>query len=144
MNQDWDKSVYGRETYTTMQNLHNWFLLMILIVKLACEKTIWSLSWQIYTFFIESCVCFCVHIHVHTCTHLCLVEEGRALVTVSEKSDTPSPSPLSERRSWSSSPPHSLYTARIPRKQQPDHLQRTSAASGRPLKQTHTCTVTTV
>ncbi|XP_029688466.1 1-phosphatidylinositol 3-phosphate 5-kinase isoform X7 [Takifugu rubripes] len=55
-------------------------------------------------------------------------KEGRSLSTVSEKSDTPSPSPLSERRSWSSSPPHSLYTARIPRKQ-PDHLQRTSAAS---------------
>lgn len=86
-------------------------------------------------YFVYVCVFLCVH--VHTCTHMCLVEEGRALSTVSEKSDTPSPSPLSERRSWSSSPPHSLYTARIPRKQQPDHLQRTSVASGRFLKHTY-------
>ncbi|XP_044071517.1 1-phosphatidylinositol 3-phosphate 5-kinase isoform X3 [Siniperca chuatsi] len=56
-------------------------------------------------------------------------EEGRPPSTVSEKPDVPSPSPQSERRSWSSSPSHSLYGSRVLRKQHPDHLRRTSTAS---------------
>ncbi|XP_070770208.1 1-phosphatidylinositol 3-phosphate 5-kinase [Enoplosus armatus] len=56
-------------------------------------------------------------------------EEGRPPSTVSEKPDVPSPSPQSERRSWSSSPSHSLYGSRTLRKQHPDHLRRTSTAS---------------
>ncbi|KAM9346936.1 1-phosphatidylinositol 3-phosphate 5-kinase [Symphorus nematophorus] len=56
-------------------------------------------------------------------------EEGRPPLPVSEKPDVPSPSPQSERRSWSSSPSHSLYGTRTPRKQHPDHLRRTSTAS---------------
>ncbi|XP_045909809.1 1-phosphatidylinositol 3-phosphate 5-kinase isoform X4 [Micropterus dolomieu] len=56
-------------------------------------------------------------------------EEGRPPSTVSEKPDVPSPSPQSERRSWSSSPSHSLYGSRTVRKQQPDPLRRTSTAS---------------
>ncbi|XP_035532658.1 1-phosphatidylinositol 3-phosphate 5-kinase isoform X2 [Morone saxatilis] len=56
-------------------------------------------------------------------------EEGRPPSTVSEKPDVPSPSPQSERRSWSSSPSHTLYGSRTHRKQHPDHLRRTSTAS---------------
>lgn len=56
-------------------------------------------------------------------------EEGRPPSTVSEKPDVPSPSLQSERRSWSSSPSHSLYGSRTVRKQQPDPLRRTSTAS---------------
>ncbi|XP_074513689.1 1-phosphatidylinositol 3-phosphate 5-kinase isoform X2 [Sebastes fasciatus] len=57
-------------------------------------------------------------------------EEARPPSTVSEKPDLPSPSPQSERRSWSgSSPTHSLYNSRTQRKQHPDHLRRTSTAS---------------
>ncbi|XP_073329437.1 1-phosphatidylinositol 3-phosphate 5-kinase isoform X2 [Pagrus major] len=56
-------------------------------------------------------------------------EEGRPPSTVSEKPDVPSPSPQSERRSWSSSPSHSLYGSRTHRKQHPDHLRRTSTVS---------------
>ncbi|XP_076602261.1 1-phosphatidylinositol 3-phosphate 5-kinase isoform X1 [Chaetodon auriga] len=56
-------------------------------------------------------------------------EEGRPSSTASEKPDVPSPSPQSERRSWSSSPSHSLYGSRTNRKQHPDHLRRTSTAS---------------
>nr|XP_043871054.1 1-phosphatidylinositol 3-phosphate 5-kinase [Solea senegalensis] len=54
-------------------------------------------------------------------------EEGRSPSATSEKSDEPSPSPQSERRSWSSSP--SLYGSRAHRKQHGDHLRRTSTAS---------------
>ncbi|XP_027137719.1 1-phosphatidylinositol 3-phosphate 5-kinase isoform X3 [Larimichthys crocea] len=56
-------------------------------------------------------------------------EEGRPPSAVSEKPDVPSPSPQSERRSWSSSPSHSLYGSRTHRKQHPEHLRRTSTAS---------------
>ncbi|XP_044222711.1 1-phosphatidylinositol 3-phosphate 5-kinase isoform X2 [Thunnus albacares] len=56
-------------------------------------------------------------------------EEGRPPSAASEKPDVPSPSPQSERRSWSSSPSHSLYGPRTHRKQHPDHLRRTSSAS---------------
>ncbi|XP_028250031.1 1-phosphatidylinositol 3-phosphate 5-kinase isoform X6 [Parambassis ranga] len=56
-------------------------------------------------------------------------EEGRPPSTASEKSDAPSPSPQSERRSWSSSPSHSVYSSRLHRKQHPEHLRRTSTAS---------------
>ncbi|XP_049904660.1 1-phosphatidylinositol 3-phosphate 5-kinase isoform X1 [Epinephelus moara] len=56
-------------------------------------------------------------------------EEGRPPSTVPEKPDVPSPSPQSERRSWSSSPTHSQYGSRTHRKQHPDHLRRTSTAS---------------
>ncbi|XP_034002364.1 1-phosphatidylinositol 3-phosphate 5-kinase isoform X1 [Trematomus bernacchii] len=55
-------------------------------------------------------------------------EEGRPPSSLSEKSDVASsPSPQSERRSWSSSPTHSLYNSRTHRK--PEHLRRTSIAS---------------
>lgn len=63
-------------------------------------------------------------------------EEGRAPSTASEKSEAPSPSPQSERSSWSSSPSHSGYSSRLNRKQHPEHLRRTSTASGK----THTHT----
>ncbi|XP_036965806.1 1-phosphatidylinositol 3-phosphate 5-kinase isoform X1 [Acanthopagrus latus] len=56
-------------------------------------------------------------------------EEGRPPSTIPEKPDVPSPSPQSDRRSWSSSPSHSLYGSRTHRKQHPDHLRRTSTAS---------------
>ncbi|KAM6955949.1 1-phosphatidylinositol 3-phosphate 5-kinase isoform 1-T1 [Lycodopsis pacificus] len=56
-------------------------------------------------------------------------EDGRPPSTVSEKPDVPSPSPQSERRSWSSSPTQSLYISRSHRKQHPDLLRRTSTAS---------------
>ncbi|XP_030285069.1 1-phosphatidylinositol 3-phosphate 5-kinase isoform X5 [Sparus aurata] len=56
-------------------------------------------------------------------------EEGRPPSTVSEKPDVPSPSPQSDRRSWSSSPSHSLYGSRTHRKQHPDLLRRTSTVS---------------
>ncbi|XP_062288288.1 1-phosphatidylinositol 3-phosphate 5-kinase isoform X3 [Scomber scombrus] len=58
-------------------------------------------------------------------------EEGRPpSATVSEKPDVPSPSPQTERSSWSSSPSHSLYGgSRTLRKQHPDHLRRTSNVS---------------
>ncbi|KAM8858019.1 1-phosphatidylinositol 3-phosphate 5-kinase isoform 1-T1 [Synchiropus picturatus] len=55
-------------------------------------------------------------------------EEGRPPSTVPEKPDVPSPSPQSERRSWSTSPSPSLYGARQ-RKQHSDQLRRTSSAS---------------
>ncbi|XP_069033522.1 1-phosphatidylinositol 3-phosphate 5-kinase isoform X3 [Embiotoca jacksoni] len=55
-------------------------------------------------------------------------EEGRPPSTVSEKTDVPSPSPQCERRSWSSSPSHSLYGSRMHWKH-PDLLRRTSTAS---------------
>ncbi|KAJ4922037.1 hypothetical protein JOQ06_021479 [Pogonophryne albipinna] len=55
-------------------------------------------------------------------------EEGRPPSSLSEMSDVASsPSPQSERRSWSSSPTHSLYNSRTHRK--PEHLRRTSIAS---------------
>ncbi|XP_040004007.1 1-phosphatidylinositol 3-phosphate 5-kinase isoform X2 [Xiphias gladius] len=56
-------------------------------------------------------------------------EEGRPPSAVSEKPDVPSPSPQSDRRSWSSSPTHSLYVSRTHQKQHPEHLRRTSTAS---------------
>ncbi|XP_071339695.1 1-phosphatidylinositol 3-phosphate 5-kinase isoform X2 [Trachinotus anak] len=56
-------------------------------------------------------------------------EEGRSPSAVSDKPDVPSPSPQSERRSWSSSPSHSLYGSKTRRKEHPDHLRRTSTAS---------------
>ena len=59
------------------------------------------------------------------------IDEGRPLATVSDKPDAPSPSPQSGRRSWSSSPPQSLYNSMIQRKQHPDNVGRTSSASGR-------------
>ncbi|KAM7407006.1 hypothetical protein PAMA_002968 [Pampus argenteus] len=55
-------------------------------------------------------------------------EEGRPPSAVSEKPDVPSPSPQSERSSWSSSPSHSI-SSKTHRKQHPDHLRRTSTAS---------------
>ncbi|XP_071374856.1 1-phosphatidylinositol 3-phosphate 5-kinase isoform X2 [Centroberyx affinis] len=56
-------------------------------------------------------------------------EEGRPPSTVSEKADVPSPSPQAERRSWSSSPSHSIHGSGTHRKQHPDLLRRTSTAS---------------
>ncbi|XP_071775667.1 1-phosphatidylinositol 3-phosphate 5-kinase isoform X4 [Centroberyx gerrardi] len=56
-------------------------------------------------------------------------EEGRPPSTVSEKADVPSPSPQAERRSWSSSPSHSIHSSGTHRKQHPDLLRRTSTAS---------------
>ncbi|KAG7231445.1 hypothetical protein INR49_011915 [Caranx melampygus] len=56
-------------------------------------------------------------------------EEGRPPSVVSDKPDVVSPSPQSERRSWSTSPSHSLYGSRTRRKQHPEHLRRTSTAS---------------
>ncbi|XP_068428368.1 1-phosphatidylinositol 3-phosphate 5-kinase isoform X2 [Clinocottus analis] len=56
-------------------------------------------------------------------------EDGRPPSTVTEKTDVPSPSPQSERRSWSASPTQSLYSSRSHRKQHPDLLRRTSTAS---------------
>ncbi|KAL6100480.1 pikfyve [Pungitius sinensis] len=56
-------------------------------------------------------------------------EDGRSPLTVSEKPDAPSPSPQSERRSWSTSPTQSLYSSRVHRKHPPDLLRRTSTAS---------------
>uniref|UniRef100_A0A673BH90 1-phosphatidylinositol 3-phosphate 5-kinase n=1 Tax=Sphaeramia orbicularis TaxID=375764 RepID=A0A673BH90_9TELE len=47
----------------------------------------------------------------------------------SEKPDVPSPSPQSERRSWSTSPSHSIHGSRTYRKQHPEHLRRTSTTS---------------
>uniref|UniRef100_A0A3Q1GCU1 1-phosphatidylinositol 3-phosphate 5-kinase n=1 Tax=Acanthochromis polyacanthus TaxID=80966 RepID=A0A3Q1GCU1_9TELE len=58
-------------------------------------------------------------------------EEGRSPSTAAEKPDVSSPSPQPERRSWSSSPSHSAYRAH--RKQHPEHLRRTSTASGKTL-----------
>ncbi|XP_054870967.1 1-phosphatidylinositol 3-phosphate 5-kinase isoform X5 [Amphiprion ocellaris] len=54
-------------------------------------------------------------------------EEGRSPSTAAGKPDVSSPSPQSERRSWSSSPSHSAYRAH--RKQHPEHLRRTFTAS---------------
>ncbi|XP_063743403.1 1-phosphatidylinositol 3-phosphate 5-kinase isoform X2 [Eleginops maclovinus] len=55
-------------------------------------------------------------------------EEGRPPSSLSEKSDVASsPSPQSERRSWSSSPTHSLYNSMTHHK--PEHLRRTSTTS---------------
>ncbi|XP_054470986.1 1-phosphatidylinositol 3-phosphate 5-kinase isoform X3 [Anoplopoma fimbria] len=56
-------------------------------------------------------------------------EDGRPPSTVSEKPDVPSPSPQSDRGSWSSSPTQSFYSSRSHQKQHPDHLRRTSTAS---------------
>ncbi|XP_034416907.1 1-phosphatidylinositol 3-phosphate 5-kinase isoform X7 [Cyclopterus lumpus] len=56
-------------------------------------------------------------------------EDGRPPSAVSEKTDVPSPSPQSERKSWSTSPTQSLYSSRSHRKPHPDHLRRTSTAS---------------
>uniref|UniRef100_A0A8D3E602 1-phosphatidylinositol 3-phosphate 5-kinase n=1 Tax=Scophthalmus maximus TaxID=52904 RepID=A0A8D3E602_SCOMX len=47
-----------------------------------------------------------------------------------EKPDAPTHSPQSERRSWSTSPSHSLHGSRSQRKQHGEHLRRTSTASG--------------
>lgn len=71
-----------------------------------------------------------LHFFFHFLSYVC-VEEARPPSTVSEKPDVPSPSPQSERRSWSSSPSHSIYGSRTHRKQHPDHLRRTSTASGK-------------
>uniref|UniRef100_A0A8C4P1J9 1-phosphatidylinositol 3-phosphate 5-kinase n=1 Tax=Dicentrarchus labrax TaxID=13489 RepID=A0A8C4P1J9_DICLA len=60
-------------------------------------------------------------------------EEGRPPSAVSEKPDVPSPSPQSERRSWSSSPSHTLYGSRTHRKQHPDQLRHGSRKSDTPL-----------
>uniref|UniRef100_A0A8C2ZQ11 1-phosphatidylinositol 3-phosphate 5-kinase n=1 Tax=Cyclopterus lumpus TaxID=8103 RepID=A0A8C2ZQ11_CYCLU len=56
-------------------------------------------------------------------------KDGRPPSAVSEKTDVPSPSPQSERKSWSTSPTQSLYSSRSHRKPHPDHLRRTSTAS---------------
>ncbi|XP_029980535.1 1-phosphatidylinositol 3-phosphate 5-kinase isoform X2 [Sphaeramia orbicularis] len=56
-------------------------------------------------------------------------EEGRPPSAASEKPDVPSPSPQSERRSWSTSPSHSIHGSRTYRKQHPEHLRRTSTTS---------------
>lgn len=56
-------------------------------------------------------------------------EEGRTPSSVAEKADVPSPSPQSERRSWSVSPSLSGHGSRSHRKQHPDHHRRTSTAS---------------
>lgn len=56
-------------------------------------------------------------------------EEGRPPSAASEKPDVPSPSPQSERRSWSTSPSHSIHGSRTHRKQHPEHLRRTSTTS---------------
>ncbi|XP_029937303.1 1-phosphatidylinositol 3-phosphate 5-kinase isoform X2 [Myripristis murdjan] len=56
-------------------------------------------------------------------------EEGRPPLVVSEKQDAPSPSPQTERRSWSTSPSHSIHSTGTHRKQHPDLLRRTSTAS---------------
>lgn len=56
-------------------------------------------------------------------------EEGRTPSSVAEKADVPSPSPQSERRSWSVSPSLSGHGSRSHRKQHPDIHRRTSTAS---------------
>ncbi|XP_068185209.1 1-phosphatidylinositol 3-phosphate 5-kinase isoform X2 [Antennarius striatus] len=57
-------------------------------------------------------------------------EEARpAASAASEKQVVSSPSPQSERRSWSTSPSHSLYGSRTHRKQHQDHHRRASSAS---------------
>ncbi|XP_047193442.1 1-phosphatidylinositol 3-phosphate 5-kinase isoform X1 [Scophthalmus maximus] len=56
-------------------------------------------------------------------------EEGRLPSATSEKPDAPTHSPQSERRSWSTSPSHSLHGSRSQRKQHGEHLRRTSTAS---------------
>ncbi|XP_028292935.1 1-phosphatidylinositol 3-phosphate 5-kinase isoform X2 [Gouania willdenowi] len=56
-------------------------------------------------------------------------EEGRLPSPVSDKTDLSSPSPQSERRSWSVSPSHSVHSSRTQRKQHPELLRRTSTAS---------------
>ncbi|XP_072301067.1 1-phosphatidylinositol 3-phosphate 5-kinase isoform X2 [Eucyclogobius newberryi] len=56
-------------------------------------------------------------------------EEGRSPSSVAEKADVPSPSPQSERRSWSVSPSLSGHESKVSRKQHTDHLRRTSTAS---------------
>ncbi|KAM4609219.1 1-phosphatidylinositol 3-phosphate 5-kinase isoform 3-T3 [Polymixia lowei] len=56
-------------------------------------------------------------------------EEGRPPPVVSEKTDAVAPSPQTERRSWSSSPSHSVHSSGTHRKQHPDLLRRTSTAS---------------
>lgn len=58
-------------------------------------------------------------------------EDARSLSTLPEKPDGSSPSPQSERRSWSSSPTHSLQNthSKMPRKQPIDQLRRPSTAS---------------
>lgn len=68
------------------------------------------------------CMCACV-----------CAEDARSLSTLSEKPDASSPSPQSERRSWSSSPSHSLQNthSKMPRKQPIDQLRRPSTASGK-------------
>ncbi|XP_046903697.1 1-phosphatidylinositol 3-phosphate 5-kinase isoform X5 [Hypomesus transpacificus] len=54
-------------------------------------------------------------------------EEGRPPSV--EKSEVSTPSPQGERRSWSSSPAHSVHGSGTHRKQHPDGLRRTSTAS---------------
>ncbi|KAK7913748.1 hypothetical protein WMY93_013959 [Mugilogobius chulae] len=56
-------------------------------------------------------------------------EEGRPPSSVTEKTDVPSPSPQSERRSWSVSPSLSGHGSRSSRKQHSDNLRRTSTTS---------------
>ncbi|XP_034430000.1 1-phosphatidylinositol 3-phosphate 5-kinase isoform X3 [Hippoglossus hippoglossus] len=56
-------------------------------------------------------------------------DEGRPPSAAADKPDVPSPSPQSDRRSWSTSPSHSLYGSGSHRKQHGDHVRRTSTAS---------------
>ncbi|CAL9690735.1 unnamed protein product [Knipowitschia caucasica] len=56
-------------------------------------------------------------------------DEGRPLSSLTEKSDVSTPSPQSERRSWSVSPSLSGHGSPSNRKQRSDHLRRTSTAS---------------
>ncbi|XP_034429534.1 1-phosphatidylinositol 3-phosphate 5-kinase-like [Hippoglossus hippoglossus] len=56
-------------------------------------------------------------------------DEGRPPSAAADKPDVPSPSPQSDRRSWSTSPSHSLYGSGSHRKQHGDHIRRTSTAS---------------
>lgn len=76
------------------------------------------------------CCVYCFCLLFWPCMCVC-AEDARSLSTVSEKPDVSSPSPHSERRSWSASPSHSLHAAKMPRKQPGDHVRRTSSASGK-------------
>uniref|UniRef100_A0A8D3CTT9 1-phosphatidylinositol 3-phosphate 5-kinase n=1 Tax=Scophthalmus maximus TaxID=52904 RepID=A0A8D3CTT9_SCOMX len=65
----------------------------------------------------------------HGVAPLLNAKEGRLPSATSEKPDAPTHSPQSERRSWSTSPSHSLHGSRSQRKQHGEHLRRTSTAS---------------
>nr|XP_019960799.1 PREDICTED: 1-phosphatidylinositol 3-phosphate 5-kinase isoform X3 [Paralichthys olivaceus] len=56
-------------------------------------------------------------------------EEGRPPSAAADKPDVPSPSPRSERRSWSTSPSHSPYGSSSHRKPHGDLVRRISTAS---------------